>query len=123
MSSPATGVLLRMIEIFVNGDVSEVARTVADEYVDHQGLGHGPLHGRAGFAQVVAAARRGVTDLHVSVEDVVEQEDRVAARLRWRGQAPDGTEIDRESLDIVRVEGGRAVEHWGCSRRTDVAAD
>ena len=80
MSGPAASVLLKLLEMFVSGDVSEVAQTVAGNYVDHQGLGKGPLHGPAGFARVVAAARRGVTDLRVSVQDVVEQEHRAAAR-------------------------------------------
>jgi len=45
--------------------------------------------------------------------DAVVAADKVAARLRWRRTRPDGTTVDRERIDIVRVAGGRAAEHWG----------
>lgn len=41
--------------------------------------------------------------------------------IRWHGTAADGTAVERESFDIVRVEDGLAVEHWGCSARVDAA--
>lgn len=48
-----------------------------------------------------------------SIEDLFGTHDRAVARIRWRGWRSDGTEIDRETDDIIRVEAGRAIEHWG----------
>ncbi|HSH22181.1 MAG TPA: nuclear transport factor 2 family protein [Candidatus Caenarcaniphilales bacterium] len=111
----------RMVAMFRTGNLDDIDRTVADAYVDHQGLGEGRVRGRAGFEQVVRAARERMRDLKVSIEDLIEQRDRVVARLRWRGTLIDGTRVERETIDIVRVDGGLAAEHWGAlswSRKT-----
>jgi len=47
------------------------------------------------------------------VEDLIEAGDRVAVRLRWLGTQPSGQVDERQTIDIVRVASGRAVEHWG----------
>lgn len=51
---------------------------------------------------------------HILLADTFRNETRAVARIRWRfappGQA-DATE--RETVEIVRIEGGQAVEHWG----------
>jgi len=72
------------------------------------------MRGPAGFRQVVAVARRAVPHLDVTIEDLIAEGDRVAARLRWHGtQAADGAIVDRETIDIVCFAHGQAVEHWG----------
>jgi predicted SnoaL-like aldol condensation-catalyzing enzyme len=47
----------------------------------------------------------------IVAEDGVE--DRAVARIHWRGRRRSGEKVDRETIDIVRVVDGRAVEHWG----------
>ncbi len=83
------------------------------DYLDHQGLGGEPIHGPAGFATVVAAARRRYDRLDVVVEDLITGPDRAAARLLWSGIQPSGEVVRRETLEIIRVDEGMAVEHWG----------
>lgn len=106
-------VLRRMVEVFNSGDVGGVGDLVHDDYVDHQGLGHGPLHGPSGLVEVVEAARLAYGHLSVTVEDVIASNDRTAGRLRWRGTQPDAHEVDRKTIEIVRTAEGRAIEHWG----------
>lgn len=87
---------------------------VHPEYVDHQGLpGERPLIGAEGFIRVVGVARSGYTELSVTIEDLIEGDDRVAARLAWNGVRQSGETAHRETIEIVRVESGRAIEHWG----------
>jgi predicted ester cyclase len=103
-----------MVHAFATRDVSNVDALIAETYLDHQGLGGGAMHGPTGFRQVVTAARRAVPNLDVTIEDLIAEGDRVAARLRWRGtQAANGATVDRETIDIVRFAQGQAVEHWG----------
>jgi len=102
-----------MAEMFSTGDLTALEATVGPDYLDHQGLGAGPMHGTDGFATVVATARAAYQALEVTVEDLIVADDRAAARLRWRGTRPSGEQVDRESLEIVRIEDGKAVEHWG----------
>jgi hypothetical protein len=102
-----------MVAMFNSGDVREVGELVHAEYYDHQGLGGEPIHGPSGFTRVVAVARSGDAPLNVTVEDLVEQHDRAAARLRWRGTARSGEPLERETLEMIRIRDGMAVEHWG----------
>jgi hypothetical protein len=48
-----------------------------------------------------------------SIEDLFGVDDRAVARIRWRGQPHDGASVDRQTIDIIRVAEGRAVEHRG----------
>ena len=103
-----------MVAAFATGDVSNVDALVAETYLDHQGLGSGALRGPEGFRQVVVAARSAYTPLAITIEDLIAEGDRVAARLRWHGtRTSDGAAVDRETIDIVRFAHGQAVEHWG----------
>ncbi len=52
-ATTSTGVLKAMVAIFASGDPSDAAAVVAEEYLDHQGLGAGPIRGIDGFALVV----------------------------------------------------------------------
>lgn len=103
-----------MVAAFATGDVADAADLVAPGYLDHQGLDdERPIRGADGFARVVSVARSGYHDLNVAIADLVEGADRVVLRLRWDGIRPTGEREQRETIDIVRVEDGRAVEHWG----------
>ena len=103
-----------MVAAFNTGETGGSGAFVHPDYVDHQGLGdERPLLGVDGFKHVVQTARAGYSELFVTVADLIEGPDRVAARLIWTGTRPSGDAVEREGLDIVRVEAGRAIEHWG----------
>lgn len=113
MESDARTVLDRMLDAFATGDADAVHEFVADGYIDHQGLGDLRIEGPDGFMEVVRAARNGYATLNVEATDVVADDSRVAARLRWSGQTLDGETVRRETIDLIHVVDGRAVEHWG----------
>lgn len=98
--------------MFSTGDLSDLEETVHPAHLDHQGLRGEPVRGPAGFASVGAAARAGFTNLDVTVEDLITNPDRAAARLQWSGVQAD-REVTCQTLEIVRIEDGMAVEHWG----------
>lgn len=109
----ARDVLLRMVAAFATGEAHDCHEYIAPSYVDHQGRSGSPLRGPAGFQEVVAAANRSVTP-EVRVEDVIVDATRVSARLRWTFASPGGADhVERETIEIVRVVDGQAVEHWG----------
>jgi len=105
--------LRKLVRAFETGNLSDVDALIDPDYVDHQGLDGSELRGADGFRRVVAAARGAILHLHVRIEDLIAENDRVAARLRWHGTNPAGEPIQRETVDIIRVAGGRAAEHWG----------
>jgi predicted ester cyclase len=101
----------KIVEIFDTGAFDLIPSLIDPEYVDHQGLGEKEIRGPDGFREVVEAARR-YEGLHVTVEDLVADEERAAARLRWHEVSQAGV-VTRETLDMLRFANGRLVEHWG----------
>jgi hypothetical protein len=54
------------------------------------------------------------TTPQVSIEDLIANETRAVARIRWRFKTPGLQDLtERETIEIIRTEGGQAVEHWG----------
>lgn len=109
----ANEVLEAMVAMFASGDPSTAADVIDPDYLDHQGLGSGPIRGVEGFAHVVRANRAAYEQQVISIEDLFAVHDRAVARIRWTGRRRDGENVDRETIDVVRVHDGRAVEHWG----------
>src|SRR5215212_2240206 len=66
------------------------------------------------------ALQRVPWTLSVTVEDVMAEEDRVAARVTMRGihlgefqgLAPIGKRVEDKAIDMFHVCGGKIVEHW-----------
>jgi predicted ester cyclase len=110
-SSPRE-VLRRMLAMFETGDISDVHEVVASDYLDHQGLDT-PLVGPDGFMRVVGTVQSVCPQLRIEVEDEVSEGDRVAARLRWTFRGEAGQLVQRRTIELLRVEHGRAAEHWG----------
>jgi predicted SnoaL-like aldol condensation-catalyzing enzyme len=106
-------VLRAMVAMFASGDPSPAAEYVRPDYIDHEGT----IRGIDGFAGVVRAYAAGYEPgtMVVTIDDVFGADDRATARIRWRGRRPDGSEVDRQTIDVVRVLDGRAAEHWGAA--------
>jgi hypothetical protein len=102
----------KIVDIFDLGALDLIPSVIAPEYLDHQGLGDKEIRGPDGFRAVVEAVRR-YDDVHVTVEDLVADEERAAVRLRWYGVDQAGVVVTRETLDMLRFANGRLVEHWG----------
>ena len=101
-----------IIDILATGDLDAVSSAVAEEYIDHQGLGEVEIRGPHGFRRVVESVRAS-SDVRVTIEDIVTAEDKAALRLRWRGTNRAGRTVTRETLDLLRFADGRLIEHWG----------
>ena len=67
--------------------------------------------------------RNSLPDLHVSVEDMIAEGDKVVTRSLFRGthrgdfqrMPASGKQIAVEVIDILRLENGKIVERWGQS--------
>ena len=65
--------------------------------------------------------RAGFPDLHVTVEDIIAEGDKVVGRTTIRGShtgefmgmAPTGKQFTIQAIDVMRFAGGKVVEHWG----------
>ena len=107
----------RHFEEFVNRqDLSAADRNVAPDYQEHgadvpAGLPPGP----AGPKQYLAAAFRRFPDIHVTIEDMIAEGDRVAVRNTWRATDTEtGKKIEFSGIVIWRIEQGKLAERWAC---------
>lgn len=108
-------------ELFNHGQFDRVGEFVAEDYVGHNPAQPGESRGIEGYLEYVRAARTGFPDLHVSIEDVVADGDKVYRRTRTTGthEGPFmGIEATGNSIDVAggviyRVEDGLITESWG----------
>lgn len=115
--------LQQVVTMFNTGDTVSVWRAFSLDYVDHQKPAFIDTDGPEEFAAIVALARRSLPNLQVSIEDVIAEDDKLAARLRWHGADAHGRTIERETIEILRFSNGRVAEHWGAeASSTDWAA-
>ncbi|MDP9091324.1 MAG: ester cyclase [Pseudomonadota bacterium] len=102
-------------EEFVNRQNLGIADVnFAPGFVDHgsdvpPGLPPGP----AGAKQYVGGAYRRFPDIHVVIEDLVAEDDKVVVRNRWTGtDATSQQRIEFSGIVIWRIAGRQIHERW-----------
>jgi steroid delta-isomerase-like uncharacterized protein len=114
----------RFLDAANTGD-AEVISKMIDEVVEPDVLIRTPLPigatGAQALKQVWAVLLRAFPDLHVAVEDVIAEGDKVVCRNtvtgthqgEYRGLPPTGRPVTYNEIFIVRFAGGRIAEIWG----------
>jgi predicted ester cyclase len=51
-------------------------------------------------------------DLHLTIEDMIAENDKVVCRNVWCGTTTDGRKIEFKGIVIWRLAGGKIVERW-----------
>jgi steroid delta-isomerase-like uncharacterized protein len=110
---------------FNKGDLSVAEDGVAANYVFHGAIGE--LRGVEGFKQVVTMMRTAFPDLHVTIEDMVGEGDKVACRFIGRGTfkgelmgiSPTGKVIATTEASFIYFEDGKEVEVWSYTDMLD----
>jgi steroid delta-isomerase-like uncharacterized protein len=107
-----------------SGDTELVDKTI-DEIVEPDVLIRTPLPVEATGAQalkeVFARLLRAFPDLHITVEDVIAEGDKIVSRNtvtgthqgEYMGRPPTGRSITYNEIFIFRFAGGRIAETWG----------
>ena len=114
-SEDAKAFVRRHFEDFVNRqDLSAADRNFAPDYREHgsdvpPGLPPGP----AGPKQYLKAAFQRFPDIHVTIEDIIAEGDRVVVRNTWRAtDTGAGTKIEFGGIVIWRIVEGKLAERW-----------
>jgi steroid delta-isomerase-like uncharacterized protein len=110
----------RLMAALTAGRDEEADELLAAEFVDHNPM-PGQSPGPAGFQQWMRATRAVFPDLTATVQDVVGSDDRLAARVRYRGThggtffgiPATGREVDFEAFHFTHFRSGRIAEWWG----------
>jgi predicted ester cyclase len=105
----------RHFEDFVNRqDLSTADRNFAADYQEHgvdvpPGLPPGPL----GPKQYLAEAFRRFPDIHVTIEDIIAEGDKVVVRNKWRAtDSATRQQIEFGGIVIWRISEGKLAERW-----------
>ena len=100
-------------------DDGEVDSLISPDVIFHGSIGVG-VQGRPGFRQYVATVREAFPDFHNQVEEIIAEDDKVAARLTYTGThlgrlfeaPPTGKKIAYVGIAIFRVVQGQVVDGW-----------
>ncbi len=107
-------------EILIRGDMSAADKLLAKDYRRYTSASAAPLNVE-GQKQRLTGIRAAIPDLEITTEDLFAEGDRVALRVTIRGThkgqflniRPTGKSIEFWGLDVIRIENGKFVEHWG----------
>src|SRR5215213_11194663 len=122
MSEDNKAIARRVYEIVSTGDFGRAGEIVDTDAPDNELLPDDPPAKLIDtFKETFAEAREGFPDLSVTVEEVMAEGDRVAARVTIRGThhgefqgiAPTGKRVEVKAMDMFRISNGKIVEHWG----------
>lgn len=110
-------------EVFNQGNLDLADELIGPNVVEHQQQ-PGVAPDAAGpelVKQIARFFRSAFPDLEITVNDLIAENDQVAARVTIAGThqgelmgiPPTGKRVQVSSIDIVRFEDGKAAEHWG----------
>lgn len=102
----------QLYDTFNSGKLDELEAVIGPEYVAADGN-----RGPKAFGAIIGRLRTAFPDIHYTIDELVADSDRVAARWTWRGTfngqfrdiSPTGKRVANTGLAIFRVTGGKIV--------------
>ena len=123
MSTEQNKALVRQMveEIFNRGNMSRADEFLAPDFVEREELPPGIPRDREGVKQLTIMLRSAFPDFKAAIDDIVAEGDKVVIRQTWSGThkgefmgiPPTGKSVSFGVIDIIRIAGGKFVEHWG----------
>jgi steroid delta-isomerase-like uncharacterized protein len=118
--------MIRRLHDAIEGDVELISQAI-DEIVEPDVLFHAPVPsgatGAQALKQVWPVLLRAYPDLHITIEDLIEEGDKVVSRNtvtgthkgEYMGLPPTGKTVTYREIFIYRFANGRIAEIWGSS--------
>ena len=108
-------------EIFNQGNMNLADEILAPDFVEHEQLPPGIPNDREGVKVLTSMMRSAFPDFKATIEDILADGDKVVIRMTWSGThkgefmgiPATGKRMSIGVIDIIRVSGGKLVEHWG----------
>jgi steroid delta-isomerase-like uncharacterized protein len=111
----------RMYEEGLNrGNLAVADELIAPDCIDHEAHPGGD-RGPESIRQLITMLRTAFPDLHFTIEELIAEGDTVAGRLTMNGThdgpligiPPTGRAVQQAHMHFVRLQDGKAIEHWG----------
>lgn len=123
MSTEQNKALVRKMieEVFNRGNMSLADEILAPDFVEREELPPGMPPGREGVKLLTTMLRSAFPDFKATIDDIIAEGDKVVLRMTWSGTQkgewmgvpPTGKSVSFGVIDIIRIAGGKFVEHWG----------
>ena len=102
-------------EVFNKGDLSLIPELVATNYVNASA---GNIEGQEGFKQYITMIRTAFPDMHITIDDMVGEEDKLAVQISVTGTftgkyldfEPTGNKVNMKQAVFHRFSNGKQVE-------------
>jgi steroid delta-isomerase-like uncharacterized protein len=120
MAEDLKDLLRRFYAEISSGNLDVVDELVAQDFIDHEAFpGIEPT--KEGVKQFFALFRSAFPDMRMEPQEILAEGDLVSCRAvftgthhgEFMGMPPTGRRIEVNAIDILRIRGGQAVEHWG----------
>ena len=100
-------------EDFVNKrNAAVIRKNMTPDFYDHDGPGGKPTD-LTGDEQMMVGMYKAMPDLHVTIEDMIAEGDKVVCRNRWRWTDPvSGKKMQFRGFVLWRFEGDKIAERW-----------
>ena len=110
----------RLYEAFNKSGTAALDQYCAPDFVDH-GLPPGVPPTLEGAKMFLGMFFKAFPDIHITAEDMIADGDKVVAHAwfsgthqgEFQGMPPTGKPVKVEAFDMLRIAGGKFVEHWG----------
>jgi len=110
------------VELVWNGDIERAGEFFASDVIVHHPIQKEPFYGLEGFKQFPRMLKQGFPDLHVTIERVITDGDKIGARWIIHGThkgvfpllplRPSGRKITLPVNEILHVRDGKLAELW-----------
>jgi steroid delta-isomerase-like uncharacterized protein len=110
----------KVMDMFNSGKMDDMGKYCADNMVDHQ-LFPGQKPGLAGVKETMTGFRAAFPDLKFTTNHIIADSNMIWAQYTMTGtnmgpmmgMPPTGKSIKIDGMDLIRLENGKCVEHWG----------
>jgi steroid delta-isomerase-like uncharacterized protein len=122
MTTEANKATMQRFLEFINSASKELATELIAPGAVFYVPGHTePMIGPAGYLAIIGMMRSGFPDVQWTLEEMIAEDDRVAARFTVRGThqgaffgvPPSGKNIQVQAMNFYRLSGGQFVEERG----------
>jgi steroid delta-isomerase-like uncharacterized protein len=114
-------IMIRFTEFINTASETLAAELISPDAIFHVPGRSEPMRGPAGYLAIIQMMRGGFPDIQWTIEEMVAEGDKVAARFTMRGThlgtffgtPSTGKKIAVQALNIYRLSGGQIVEETG----------
>ena len=108
-------------EILNKRNVNLIDELFSPNFVENEELPPGIPPGREAPKALFGMLHSAFPDFNASIEQMIAEGDKVVIRMTWSGThkgefmgiPPTGRNVSFGVIDIVRLAGGKFMEHWG----------